>query len=144
LPEARRCTPDSVEGAAKLQKLKVNETCCNSIDCCAERRLIRNWVSKARRHGCKSSLVVSWVRRKAGSHISVWRFLSDGSMGCSMPCILCRIELIRFDLTVHFQCWDGMYDGKMTADGAPRSKLTSGQKASDQANKTKDTKILKQ
>jgi hypothetical protein len=118
--------PDSVD---KLQKVKANETCCNSSDCCAERQLIRSWVSKAIRHGCRSSHVVSWVRRKAGSHISVWRFLSDGSMGCSMPCSLCRTELIRFDLTVHFQHWEGMFDGKMTDDGAPVSKLTSGQKA---------------
>jgi hypothetical protein len=34
------------------------------------------------------------------------------------------IQLIRFDLTVHFQHWEGMFDGKMTDDGAPVSKLS--------------------
>jgi hypothetical protein len=69
-------------------------------------------VAAARRHGVPQHKVVPWVRRKLGPSVVVVRFRGDGSLGCSVPCVLCQRELTRFDLKVH--CFLG---GTSTAAG---------------------------
>ncbi len=64
-------------------------------------RLLEAWVADARRHGVPAPRVVSWVRRKFGAHMTVYRCRKDGSLGCSTPCLLCSRELARFDIKVH-------------------------------------------
>lgn len=103
--------------------------------CCAERRLLASWVQHARRHGVPSHKVVPWVRRKLGPTVVVLRFRGDGSLGCSVPCVLCQRELTRFDLSVCCfvgqdgadgePCW---YRGRLTDEGAPTPVLTAGQR----------------
>lgn len=96
--------------------------------CHPERRLLEGWLGQARRHGLRPHQFRSWIRRKTGPDLVVWRELTDGSLGCAMPCILCQRELVRFDLRVHCpmpgQIW---FSGRMDDAHAPTCKLTHGQ-----------------
>lgn len=105
------------------------EHVCSDHRCCAERRLLEKVVREAYRHGISKPKVVTWVRRKYGADIIVWRFLGDGALGCATPCVFCRRELVRFDLRVHvvIDSRSTWYHGFMTDDCAPQSKLTCGQ-----------------
>lgn len=90
--------------------------------CCAERNLLARWIVCAVRHGVRPHRVVAWVRRKSGGDVVIWR----GPGRCSVPCILCRRALEKFDMRV--TCTDpsgGRFVGRL--QDAPRSKLTSGQ-----------------
>lgn len=95
----------------------------------AERRLIQEWVVKARKHGQSGHQVISWVRRKVGPSVCTWRFLANGELGCATPCILCSKELLRFGFKVVCSQGSGQdwYQGHLDSEGAPRSKLTSAQ-----------------
>lgn len=98
----------------------------------AERRLLESWVQRAKRHGTPHHQVVTWVRRKIGADIVVWRKLGNGEYGCATPCVLCAKELERFDLRVHCVVQNGpdpaFFSGRMTDEGAPECKMTSRQK----------------
>ncbi|KDD74807.1 hypothetical protein H632_c1061p0 [Helicosporidium sp. ATCC 50920] len=92
-------------------------------------QLLDSWVADARRHGVPGSRVVSWVRRKLGGDITVYRCRQDGSLGRATPCLLCSRELARFDLRVHCPLDDGAwFCGRVTDCGAPEAVLTSGQR----------------
>jgi hypothetical protein len=95
----------------------------------AERRLLCDWERQARRHGLRSHQIVTWVRRKCGPDLVVWRTLQDGSYGCATPCVLCQREVLRYDFRVHCplssQQW---YVGRLDDAGAPVSKLTTSQR----------------
>ena len=87
-------------------------------------------MEQARRHGVTGHRVNTWVRRKLGSRIAVWRLKADGSLGCAIPCLLCQRELVRFDLTVFYTESGGSW-----ARGRPSHELetlggglTSGQR----------------
>ena len=96
---------------------------------CAERRLLGFWIHKAHKHNVKPHNIVTWVRRKAGTELCVWRPIANGtSLGCSFPCFLCRQELLQFGLRVHCLTPDGkVYSGDLTEPDAPASKATRGQ-----------------
>ena len=94
------------------------------------RRLLESYLEQARRHGITGHRVNTWVRRKLGSRIAVWRLKADGSLGCAIPCLLCQRELVRFDLTVFYTEAGGSW-----ARGRPSHELealggglTSGQR----------------
>ena len=73
--------------------------------------------------------MVTWVRRKLGPNIVVWRKRSDGTLGCAAPCVLCQQVLTRFDLKV--QCSLGSsawFSGRLTDLDAPKADFTSGQR----------------
>ena len=98
---------------------------CNIVPC----RLLNSWVVVARKRGVKRHNIVHWVRRKVVSHISIWRWRFDGSMGCATPCVYCFHAIVRFDLKVHCSQADvSWYIGRLTDQHAPLSMLTSGQK----------------
>jgi len=64
-----------------------------------------------------------------GNTLTVVRPRANGSLGCSVPCVMCRRELLRFELRVKCVTEDGeWFEGRLDEPGAPRSKLTSGQK----------------
>ena len=101
----------------------------SSPRCCAERRLLASWRDRARRHGVRPDAVVAWVRRKAGSHLVVWRRLCDGSLGCALPCVACARELAAFNFTVHCPIGEGRWwHGRLGDVLAPPSKLTLSQR----------------
>lgn len=92
-------------------------------------RLLQSYVDAARRHGVRQHRVTTWVRRKLGADILVVRHRSDGSLGCAAPCVLCRRELLRFDLRVHCSLSGGaFFSGRLSDAGAPEPTLTSGQR----------------
>jgi hypothetical protein len=86
------------------------------------------WVERARRQGLRNHQVVTWVRRKVGPNITVWRQHKDGSLACATPCLFCCRELARFDLKVH--CSQGAgewFIGKLEEPTAPEVRPTAGQ-----------------
>ena len=92
------------------------------------RRLLAGWVEKARRAGVAPQRVVTWVRRKLGGDVTVFRHKADGSLACAAPCVWCHKELLRFDLRVHCSLGgDAFFSGKLSDPGAPAPALTGGQ-----------------
>lgn len=97
--------------------------------CCAERRLISHFVQQARKKGVPPARVVSWVRRKMGTEVCIWRQCADGSYGCSVPCPMCAKVLIRFDVKVRCCLGDGQwFKGRLDDPGAPMGKPTTYQR----------------
>ena len=100
-------------------------TICSNATCCAERRMLRQWVERARRSGVAE--IVHWVRPKAGSSIMVWRLLADGQFSCAVPCVFCRKALNVFRpevvCSVEPSAW---FAGHLTDEDAPPPKLTLG------------------
>lgn len=95
----------------------------------AERRLLNAWVEEARRAGKRPHQIVSWVHKKTGGAFAVWRHRQDGSLGCSVPCVICCKELNKFGLKVYCVQRDGSwFGGKLDEPDAPRSQPTSGQR----------------
>ncbi len=90
--------------------------------CCAERNLLARWVLDAVRHGVRRHRVVTWVRRKSGGDVVIWR----GPGRCSVPCVLCRRALEKFDMRITCTLSNGgRFAGRL--QDAPPSKLTSRQ-----------------
>lgn len=123
----------SVHGATNLQYCVPSSPMTISSSnhrCCAERRLLTQQMRAAVRHGVAPHQRITWARRKFGCHIAVVRPRGDGTLGCSVPCVLCRAALIKHDVTVHVivdpasKHW---YHGRLTEHNAPMSKPTSGQ-----------------
>jgi len=109
-----------------------NNNNCNKLRhsnhrCCAERRLLDSWVEQARRHGLRPHQYRTWIRRKTGPDLVVWRCRMDGTLGCATPCILCQKELMRYDLRVHCSLGDTWFSGRLDDKGAPACKPTAGQ-----------------
>lgn len=111
-------------------KAKNNDLAISSSHrCCAERRLLDTWVAKARRRGMARHQIVTWVRRKVGAHVTVFRTLADGTLACAAPCLLCQRELVRFDLRVHCSLSpEQWWSGRLTDATAPPGKLTARQR----------------
>ena len=72
----------------------------SSHRCCAERLLLAWFVRSAIVHGVGRHGIASWVRRKAGNTIIVWRHTASGTLGCALPCPFCRKVIDRFGLRV--------------------------------------------
>lgn len=95
--------------------------------CCC--RLLDSWVHQAKRQGVPSHKIVTWIRRKIGTHISVIRYRSDGTMGCAVPCVFCQKELMRYDMRVHCVDSSGNWlDARLTDGNVPKPVLTAGQR----------------
>lgn len=100
----------------------------SSPRCCAERRLLAMWEARARRHGVRRHNVATWIRRKAGSHLVVWRCLHDG-LGCALPCLQCARQLAAYDFKIHCPLSaDVWWHGRIADVGRPASKLTLSQR----------------
>jgi hypothetical protein len=94
----------------------------------AERRLLECWVQQARRHGLRPHQYRTWIRRKTGPDLVVWRHRHDGTLGCATPCIFCQRELLRYDLRVHCsQSPSEWFSGRLDEEHAPQCKPTAGQ-----------------
>lgn len=103
---------------------------CNDHRVCAERRLIGNCVVEARRRGVPPHKVASYVRRRLGGGVCIFRFRADGSPGCSAPCTLCAREIQKYDLKVCCLLEGGeVFCGRLSDPGAPPAKVTGGQRA---------------
>lgn len=99
----------------------------NSHGKCAERRLALWGWTEARRHGARGlPHVADWIRRHYGAW-TVERVLSDGSLGVSVPCLLCRRAMDRLGVRWVATGRDGSQVG--SADPSPpESSLTRQQR----------------
>jgi len=92
-------------------------------------RLLEEWTLQAKRHGVPSHKIVSWIRRKIGTHIAIIRYRSDGTLGCAVPCIFCQKELLKYDMHIHCPTASGgWFSGRLTDENAPKPVLTAGQR----------------
>lgn len=79
----------------------------------------------------KPHRVATWIRRKMGTHLVIWRCLCDGSFGCAAPCVFCVKQLMAYDLQIHCPInADEWFHGKLSDAMAPAAKLTYGQRNS--------------
>lgn len=116
------CSGMLASGACEVTSL----TCLPCI-LLVERRLLDAWVTQARRHGLRPHQFRTWIRRKTGPDLVVWRCRMDGSLGCATPCVLCQRELLRYDLRVHCSLGDSWFSGRLDDQDAPTCKPTTGQ-----------------
>lgn len=92
-------------------------------------RLLEHWQGEARRHGVPSHKVIAWIRRKIGNHITIVRYLNDGSLACAIPCVFCQKELKKYDMRISCTTEDGTwFHGRLSDGGAPTPVLTAGQR----------------
>lgn len=92
-------------------------------------------VKDASRHGVPSHRVPHWIHRKYKGALTVCRYRHDGTPGCSVPCVLCRRELIRFRIPVACHTPDGaLFRGHLDDVDAPVSKPTMGQRVNARVN----------
>ena len=73
--------------------------------------------------------MATWIRRKMGGHLLIWRCLCDGSFGCAAPCVFCVKTLAVYDFQIHCplsasEWWHGRLGDAM----APPAKLTYAQR----------------
>jgi len=102
--------------------------CASTHRMCAERRQLCRTLDEARKRGVRPSNVTAWIHRKNKGVMTVLRSRADGTFGCSVPCVYCRREMLRYNLRVQCFTSDGdLFCGPLDDAGAPRSKLTSGQ-----------------
>ena len=91
--------------------------------------MIDAFVRQARKKGVKEHRLIHFVRREVGTHINVLRFDSEANPQCSVPCVLCRTQLIKFGISVRCITPSGeCFSGALDDETAPKSKLTSGQR----------------
>lgn len=109
-------------------KKKGLTACSNTYHTCAERRLLSKTLQQAEKNGVPYAKRAAWLHRKNKGTITVTRCRADGSLGCSVPCPLCRRELMRYHIRVKCVKNDGeWFDGYFDEPDAPASKKTSGQ-----------------
>jgi hypothetical protein len=79
----------------------------------------------AQRDGVPNHRFSSWVHRKYG-RIVIWRLLHDGTLGLSLPCVLCRkaLENVHIEWMAHLG--DTWYSSKDS--DVPKSQPTHKQK----------------
>jgi hypothetical protein len=66
----------------------------NTVHMCAERRLIQLMKHRSRIEGVSPAGFAHWFHRKVG-RVVILRIHCSGTMGTSIPCILCRKVLTR-------------------------------------------------
>ena len=100
----------------------------NTHRSCAERIVLGKWMRLAKQHGVPRHAMVYWIRRKTGGSLVVQRFLSDNTAGCSLPCVLCRKEIERYDLAVCCMVRSGETVVSFYGKDLPPSELTCSQR----------------
>ena len=96
----------------------------NTVHMCAERRLIQRMKHRARADGVRPASFAHWFHRKVG-RIVVFRIHYSGTLGTSIPCILCRkaMEKQCIDWNAHI----GNVWHSNRCEYVPKSKFTPKQ-----------------
>lgn len=105
-----------------------SKLCCevgNTTHMCAERRFISMMKHKAQINGVPPSRFPHWLHMKVGSLIVI-REKSDGNLGTSLPCILCRKILDREN--IQWSAHVGNQWFSSTDIDVPDSKFTNKQR----------------
>lgn len=95
---------------------------------CAERTVLEKWVKLAWKRGVPVHSIVRWVRRKTGGFMTIERPIAcESGVGCSVPCLLCRRALEKFDMSIECTAVDQQqYKGRV--EEAPASRFTRYQR----------------
>ena len=96
----------------------------NNCQRCAERNLIKALVLEAGRQGVHPSCLAHWIHRKYGD-VMVRRDRGDGTMGTSIPCVVCRKALDK--LCIQWRAHIGDIWFRSTDPNAPKSRPTNRQ-----------------
>lgn len=92
-------------------------------------RLLSQYERAAVKAGVPPHARLSWVRRKLGGAVAIWRRTADGALACAAPCLFCARQLRAYGLTVHCTVDGGAwFSGRLDEPEAPAPKLTGGQK----------------
>ena len=97
----------------------------NTCQRCAERNLLRELMLEAGRQGVHSWCLARWIHRKYGDLIVV-RQLENGSLGTSLPCIVCRKVLDR--MAIQWRAHIGPKWVRSTDPDVPSSRPTHRQR----------------
>ena len=103
---------------------RIFETVDSDCICCAERKLIKNLKHQCSKKGYRIHKFSSWVKRKYGA-IVIYRKTSYGD-GISLPCVLCRKVIEKYDIKWMAHDGNGWVHSEKT-DVLPKSKPTSKQ-----------------
>jgi hypothetical protein len=109
----------------KCQSSKCIHEVGNTTHMCAERRFISMMKHKAQVNGVPPSKFPHWLHMKVGSLIVI-REKSDGNLGTSLPCILCRKVLDRENIQWSAHVGDQWFSS--TDIDVPESKFTNKQR----------------
>ena len=89
--------------------------------------MIRNLQREAVKKGVKPYQFKDWIKRKHGGVMTVWRLRRDGHMGTSLPCVLCRKAIDKYE--IQWMAYDGVNWIKSWVDeNLPKSIPTNRQK----------------
>ena len=100
------------------------KTVYNNCIRCAERNLIKFLSLEASRQGVHPWCFSRWVHRKYGT-FTVRRVLVNGSLGTSLPCVMCRKSMER--LSIQWKAHIGQQWVRSTDEIVPRSRPTTRQ-----------------
>lgn len=109
----------------KCSSSKCSTEVGNTTHMCAERRFIEMMRHRAQINGVPPSKFPHWLHMKVGSLIVV-REKSDGNLGTSLPCILCRKVLDRSN--IQWSAHIGDHWVSSSDDVVPKSKFTNKQR----------------
>jgi hypothetical protein len=87
--------------------------------------MLRDLTQEARSKGVHRACLAHWIHRKYGD-IVVMRVLHDGSLGTSLPCVICRKTLERN--WVQWRAHIGTLWVRSTDEVVPLSRPTQKQK----------------
>ena len=69
----------------------------NTCQCCAERRMIHQQLRVLSKKGLSLYDFPTWFHRKYGV-TKIERLRDDGTPGCSIPCVMCRKVLDKYNI----------------------------------------------
>lgn len=96
----------------------------NTVHMCAERRLIQRMKHRARTIGIRPAAFSHWFNRKVGRLI-ILRIHCSGTLGTSIPCILCRKALEKYCIDWNAHIGDTWHSNR--DECVPVSKFTPKQ-----------------
>ena len=96
----------------------------NDCHCCCERKLLKVFTLECSRQGVPLSKLPHWIHRKYGDFV-IQRTLFSGSLGTSIPCVICRKALDRMSIQWRAHIGDEWFKSN---DSPPKSRPTHKQK----------------
>jgi hypothetical protein len=87
--------------------------------------MIRGLAQEARSKGVHRACLAHWIHRKYGDLVVI-RVLHDGSLGTSLPCVICRKTLERH--WIQWRAHIGSTWVRSTDEDVPDSRATQKQK----------------
>jgi hypothetical protein len=97
----------------------------NDCLCCAERKMIRHMLRICCKKGFDVNSFPTWLHRKYGKLV-IYRLRRDGVLGVSLPCILCRKTIEKYN--IRWVAFDGTNWIDSLRHDVPKAKPTNKQR----------------